>query len=305
MRPVRIIGLLSWYEEPVEALVASLAGLKLGGVDHVVAVDGAYALFPGGRPSSDPGQHAAITMACRQLGMGLTLHTPQAAFAGNEVEKRTLLFALGWAVAEPGDWFWVQDADQVTTDAPDDLKSRLAATDRDVAEVNLVDVVLAQANRPDWPAEIPMRSLFRAQPITVRTNHSTYVTADGRLLWNTDRHGTEAEPTLDLTDCVRVEHRAQQRPADRLQAKMGYYAQRDEQGVERGFCKCGQRAVKLVACDWRMTEIGPASEWEEACADCVPKLEKRSRYALRMLGVDPDRDVAMVANHNGRIPQEV
>jgi hypothetical protein len=110
-----------FYDEPVPELVACIKGLHDAGVTELVAVDGAYALYPDGQPASDPNQHAAIVLACRRLGMGCTLHVPARVWAGNEVEKRTFLFKLGWTVAEEGDWFWVQDADMVPVEVPDDF----------------------------------------------------------------------------------------------------------------------------------------------------------------------------------------
>jgi hypothetical protein len=41
----------------------------------------------------------------------------QEPWQGNEVEKRSALFALSDTIACPGDWVWVCDADEVVTDA--------------------------------------------------------------------------------------------------------------------------------------------------------------------------------------------
>ncbi len=212
---MNLIGLLSWFDEPRETLIRCLAGLADAGVDHVVALDGRYALFPADHDCSHPNEYAAILLACRELGMRCTIHEPNGPWMGGETEKRTALVALGWAVAEPGDWFWVQDADQWTVAVPDDLKARLAATGLEAAEVDMLDKEAERAGLANWPAHFAMRSLFRAQPIRVETNHVNYVTGDGRHLWGRDGDGRVVE-ALDLTDCVRVEHHPQARGAERL-----------------------------------------------------------------------------------------
>jgi hypothetical protein len=298
---VRLHGLLSFYDEPVPDLVACIKGLADAGVDHVIAVDGAYGLYPDGKAASDPNQHAAIHLACRQLGLGCTLHVPQGVWAGNEVEKRTFLFQLAWTVAEEGDWFWVMDADQVITRSPDDLKDRLEQTEHDVAEVEFLDVVALRANQKDWPARFTVRDLFRAQSIRLVKNHITYVADDGRMLWGYDGQG-DLVPHLDLTAESEVEHRPDRRPMERQQAKLTYYAQRDRELVERGDCSlCAAQSVTLVPTRWRWSDIGPVAEWAEACAECAEQILAVNRVELAAMGVDPDSVVA--ENRNGRIPE--
>ena len=297
---MRLIGLLSWFDEPVKDLVACLTALQGAGVDHVVAVDGRYGLYPAETDISSANEHAAIVLTCRNLNLGLSLHVPQGAWEGNEVEKRTYLFQAGWHVAEEGDWFWVQDADQVVMRCPEDLKDRLAATRHDTAEVEFLDTVALRANQPDWPPRFPVRSLFRAQSITLRHNHATYVTDDGRVLWGYE-NGQHIEPTLDLTKQVLVEHHPDRRPPERQQGKMVYYAARDNEGVERGDCHgCGVHARHMVPRRWRWTQLGPVAEWMEACDACAERQEKVNRRQLIQMGIDPD--TMGVENRNGRLP---
>lgn len=300
---MKLIGLLCWYDEPARMLIACIKGLRDAGVTHLVAVDGAYALYPDAKAASDPVQQGAIVTACRELGMTCTLHVPAEPWQGNEVEKRGFLFELGWTVADEGDWFWVQDADQIVTRWPTNLLDVLASTEADAAEVEFVDVVAQRAQQKDWPERFVVRSLFRAQPIKVGPAHCNYWTADGRSLWNGSGNIDGTEP-LDLSGVVEVEHRPDVRPHERQAAKMQFYALRDDLGIERGDChKCGERAARLVAYRWRMSSIGPVAEWHECCEACAVKVERRSEYELRALGVDPES--VRVENRNGRIPQAV
>jgi hypothetical protein len=70
---MRLHALMSFYDEPIETLIASIATLPLAGVDHLVALDGRYGLYPGDTAVSDANQHAAIVMTCRELGIACTL----------------------------------------------------------------------------------------------------------------------------------------------------------------------------------------------------------------------------------------
>lgn len=294
-------GLVSFYDEPIENIARCLVGLQLAGVKHVTAVDGAYRLFPTGKPSSPSNQHAALILGARELGMSCTLHVPVALWDGNETEKRTALFAHALAAAKPGDWFIVIDGDEFITKVPDDLDERLRTAALDVGEIQALDVVAARLQRRDMPERFPVRKLFRAQPITVGPAHCMYRAADGRLLWG-ETNDQKAEPTFELLDMV-VEHHPDRRPLERLTAKLAYYRARDEALIERGNCHwCGEPAVKLVGINWRMnTALAcPVGEWREACANHVAVAERISRTEFALLGINPDS--VQVENRMGRAP---
>lgn len=300
---MRLHGLLCFYDEPVADLAACVGALARAGVDHLVAVDGAYALYPDAQPASHPNQHAAIVLACREAGIACTLHVPSEVWAGNEPAKRTFLFALANVSADDGDWFWVQDADMVVTRWPDDLKARLADTDCVTAELEVLDVVAQRAKQLDWPERFAFRGLYCAQSITVGPSHCIYRGEDGSALWNGSGIDVDAS-ALDLTDVLEVEHRPDRRPHERQVAKMQYYAARDESGFERGKCfRCPSPAVRFVAFRWKRSAIGPVSDWVEACGDCADSLESLGRSRLRQLGFDPA--CVRVENRNGRIPAGV
>jgi len=300
---MKIIALLSFYDEPIEDLVACIKSLHEHGVDELVAVDGRYSWFPGDAHLSHPNQHAAVILTCRQFGLGCTLHTPTHEYAG-EVEKRTFHFKLALSVAEEGDWFWIIDADEVITTVPDNLKERLEATDHDCADIKALDTVAERANQPNWPARFDVRHLFRAQVIRVVTNHITYVSGDGRLLWGYEGGDRKIEEALDLTDDVLIEHRPDRRSEERLRAKMEGYTRRNASLIERGACEnCGEPAVELVPTRWRMTDLGPVADWMEACDACAGKADRVNRRELVRLGVHPDS--VTVENRMGRAPAAV
>jgi hypothetical protein len=222
---VRIVGLVCAYDEQPAWLAELVASLARAGCDHVVFCDGAYDLYPDAKGNS--GSIAAHIVASTALGAGIgcTIHQPQWPWPGNEVEKRTALFALGHLIAEPGtDWLLVADADEVWGQAPG-LRDALEATDLDVADVTLWEA-------GEHGSQFPIRKLFRAHPagITVEGYHGRYVDGAGRVLWDNGRP-KEEEPALICWD-VRVQHRPGDRALARDMSRREYYGLRDDVGAE-------------------------------------------------------------------------
>lgn len=216
-----MIALLSWYEEPASWLaecVASVAKL----CDHIVAVDGPYAMFPGAlkKPASGSEQAEVITHTAAGAGIGSTIHIPRRPWWGNEVEKRDFMFRLAMTFADPEDWFLRIDADEVLTHVPPDTRRKLADTDHAVAAAMMWE----RGDGQD--SQHPIRVLFRALPgIGVEQAHYV-VTADGvdgkrRVLCGNElKH--HHEPAAELWD-LRMEHRKSHRSAMRQAIKNQYY----------------------------------------------------------------------------------
>ena len=277
---VRLVALLSWFEEDpgwLHNCVQSLAGK----VDHLVALDGGYGLFPGARPHSDDKQHRALVRATRKAGMGLTLEFPPNVWA-SEMEKRTRLFRLGELLTGPDDWYFVMDADQTVTEWPDELRSMLALTEHDVALTRFVEPHPAAATK-----EFPIRNLFRAvRGLYVAGNHFTYMSPDGRKLWGP---GRQEEP-LDLTGHVHIEHRTHFRRKERKEAARSYYKDRDLKGVEIAPCdRCGAKPLTEIPANWTLTGEGRlTSDWIAVCERCLPLERSKNRAVLESYGLDPD-----------------
>lgn len=220
---MRLIALLSWYDEPAWCLTELIGSLARVGVDEIIAVDGAYVLFPGARAQSPSDQSQAILAAAQGAGMGVTLYCPRDVWMGNEIEKRSFMFELAHQVGEPGDWFWVSDGDEIVREAIGVHKA-LKRTEHDVGEV-----ILDQISSNGGTVGFPIRKLFRWQPtgIQVIGNHCTYLT-DGKALWAPHGDLVPAEPLL----FVRVGHRGDVRPPDRVRDRERYYNARDAAAVE-------------------------------------------------------------------------
>jgi hypothetical protein len=221
---VRIVALLSWYDEDpawLERCIRSLPQLQVAGL---VALDGAYSLYPDAKAYSHPDQAEAIRRATADTGMPLLLDVPHDPWPG-EVAKRNHLFRLAEQTCP--DWYLIIDADEFVTAAPTDIPERLAQTPFDVGAVTL-----REPGHPMGTMIYPTHpKFFRAFPgLKAVTNHYTYTAPDGRLLWGNAKTD-HLEPRADLTS-ITVEHHNQLRHPDRYKAAKTYYRTRDAQGVE-------------------------------------------------------------------------
>lgn len=291
-----ISALLSWYDEHPAWLERAIQALEPAGITRIVAVDGAYALYPRARNRSGIAQHEAITRAAYKIGAGLTIHIPETPWAGNEIEKRTFMFALADHLAKPGDWHLVIDADEVLTRCPHDLHAQLQASVFDVAQVTFSEPHPSGRRR-----EYPIPILFRAGlGIRCETNHYTYVTQHGRKLWGnaaTDR----LEPRLDLAAQIKLDHLTEFRHEDRRTDAKRYYADREAQAIEQGDCAfCDKPAVLQVPYEWRPQDGGWAANYVEACDEHGQDLRAKAEEFLRSHGIDPAR--ARVEHRVGPAP---
>lgn len=226
---MRVIGLLNWYEENptwLSECVASAARL----CDHLIAVDGPYAAFPGAlrKPFSGTEQADAILRTAAGAGMGCTIHSSRQPWWGGqwggEVEKRDFMFKLGASFARNEDWYFRIDADETLSHVPPDTRQRLAETEHHVAEVTIwereasghigqeVDTLNDYAH--------PFRCLFRALP-GIRCEQTHYIVTalvDGERQYLRGTRELPAEPLWD----VRLEHHTQQRTKARKRLKDEY-----------------------------------------------------------------------------------
>jgi hypothetical protein len=239
---VKVVALISWWEESPAWLAATVSSAaKL--CDHVVAIDGAYALMPGGTARSEPMQAETVLRTCDALGIGCTIVRPKDVWAGNEVEKRTFAFAECRNVVTPGeDWIIVLDADDVLTEVPDDTRTKLELTDMDVAEVVLWDretwsneETAAAAREIELPPHSTQRQrrIFRAaDEIVVAGAHFCYQARHGDTTswyWGTHSHGLT--PALKMHN-VLIEHRTKHRDKWRKRQAQDYYERRNALRVE-------------------------------------------------------------------------
>jgi len=218
---MKIVGLLCWYEESPSWLVECVASAARL-CDHLIAVDGAYATFPGAlkKPYSDSAQADAIMRTAAGFGMGCTLHVQREPWWGQwggEVEKRDFMFRLGEQFTTPEDWYFRIDADEVLTYVPDDTRQKLADTQHDAAEVMMWHRLSPYLDADD--GESPFRCLFRAlRGLHIEQAHYRVTAPPDRIL-----NGINQEMAELLWD-VRLEHRTHQRTNTRQRSKKQYNA---------------------------------------------------------------------------------
>lgn len=231
----RVTAIVSWYDEPLELLTASISSLA-GVVDHVVAVDGGYFLFPDAKPSSDPTQARVIEEVCRGMRVGLTLHVPGHVWGGNEVQKRNHAVQLAEAVTREDGWYYVHDADTVVTNVVYNWFERLdEIRDENWGAISVgVREVIPGLALEDVHA--PCRLMYRALkgmqygPAHWVLHAPDPLTGEYICFWGP----VEYRPidAYDGTSLLQVDHR-RDRSEDRTVRARKYYVRREQFGVER------------------------------------------------------------------------
>lgn len=250
--------MLIWYDEQPSMLATAVHGLAKV-ADEIVAVDGAFAMFPSATVRSHPEQAEAILRAAETEDIGVTLHRPARLFAGNEVEKRNLSLRLASPFCEPGDWILAWDADYHLHHAtPGVVRHELEQTDRFAGTYTIlesIDYMTGDDQLADFARQLPVdtrytirtRGLYRWTP-DLQYDSAHFVmrgTYDGQVRWvygpdlvgartpgwDTDRDN-QAEPAIDLGKHLVVYHRRAERPLVRSEAADEYYRRRDLSGIE-------------------------------------------------------------------------
>jgi len=228
---MKIYALLNWYDERPDWLAATVASAsKL--CDGIIAVDGAYFLFPDSLryPTSGAAQPTAIMETALSLDMSCTIHVPDGPWVGNEVGKLQYLFDLG--VPEPmEDWFFRIDGDELLTDVPYDARDRIEKTERHAVDLRMWVRTDGVTRHEMWP----IRRLWRCvdQMTVGPAHHIMHGLVGGERIVLADSENRQCQTLgLDMPD-LRMEHRNRQRNPERLERKDQYYRRRDELGVEK------------------------------------------------------------------------
>ncbi len=261
---MKVIGILSWYDESPQWLAAAVTSFAPA-IDHLVAVDGSYLLYPSSmaHPNSPIEQSQAILEAAASVNLPVTLHRRNEPFYGNEVEKRNFTFELAKTVATEDDYFLVFDADEVIHSLAGDFKQQLQDSDCLVAEygvynwtTHLQDVhdqfgvnTIHEKNGVTAVRGI-YKNIDRLQYVNAHYVVAGYIENCPIFLWgNSNIHEPYADAE-DLTHYLKVRHRNADREINRKQAAREYYTQRDKLNIEA----VGMTWVEGVDGIWR--EVG-------------------------------------------------
>ena len=243
----RVIGLVSWWDESPQWLAATIASMARF-CDHVVALDGRYALYPDPRLQSGTAEVQTIIETARAAGIGVTMHTAPRTFK-DEMEKRTHLFRLGSLEARTEqDWFFVLDGDEVVIEAPPihEVLAFLGDIDSDVVTATLFERTdphqdawrtdLGTKLQTEWRYECRTPRFWRAlNNMRVVGYHFNYVgersCGETVELWGMDGAVDRADWS-SLCGKVVVENRNRLRGLQRDADRQQYYEDRDAVGLE-------------------------------------------------------------------------
>lgn len=262
MVSIRIVALLSWFDEDPEWLRLTVESLDKLPVTDLVSVDGPYPLFPSEYDESPPECFEAIAAAAGRLGLNLHHF---AVGRLTEIEKRSLMFEKAEALTTEDDWYLVLDADERVEKINGDLNLQ-----GDVANCVLYE--------PDTMKTFDIRMFFRAlRGLRVHHNHHTYASLDAnKCLWG--MKSDNEEPVCDSG--VVLSHHTNLRSEPRAKAAKTYYDERDRLGIEKFKCYfcAGWSNSKRIGYDWKLSKDGTGAVcgWYGCCPDCFPRAVKLS-----------------------------
>lgn len=214
----RIAAALVWYDESPEFLTRCVESL-VGVVDTLVSADGAWELYPDGKPESPAEQREALHAAVVSTGLTHASIDPLTIWP-SQVAKRSEVYGMAAAMS---DWFLVIDGDEWVK-SQGCFREKLATVERDVCQVLM-------APREGARFLQRRRRVFRALPgLHVMETHNGIVTGDGR--WLAGPRRIKSEPAADLTRELLLGHSFRGRSDARNANSRSYYEARKRLRVE-------------------------------------------------------------------------
>jgi len=192
-----VFGLVCFYDEQPADFCRTIRSLAPV-VDAVCVLDGAYALWPDGKPSSPAWQVDALRDVCADADLVLHYRAPNKVWK-DEITKRISLFDLAREVG--CDWGLIIDADEEIV-RHGAMRSMLASTDLDVASIGRDGISPFAKDRARGIEPIyESRNLMRLTPgLRLYGGHGCYLNEKGCL------DNPRDLPALDLSDEVWLHH---------------------------------------------------------------------------------------------------
>jgi hypothetical protein len=228
---VRIAAALSWWNERPEDLIACVRGVAEI-ADRIVAVDGAYARYPGATVTSPPDQAEAIRATASAAGLECVIVEPNRLWAG-QVAKRSVLLA---EAAKGSDWIAIVDADWIIHADRDAARAELQTVHEDVVSVPMWTPASGQEPATGWHRKVAgsrseQAHLFRPLPeLRAETMHAWYsALVDGERVWamKGNRPHRRVLDQHRLRARYEIEHRSLFRTEEQCQASRAFCNDRE------------------------------------------------------------------------------
>jgi hypothetical protein len=226
-----VTAALIWFQERPEDLVRCVRGMATV-ADRLVAVDGAYARYPGAAIGSPLDQVHAIAETAQEVGIEVVNVEPPDRLWAGQVEKRS--FALRHA-SEGSDWVAVVDADWIISGNRKKARAELS----ELIEWDAADVVSVPFYTPPgngqvasgWhnrvrDSQVWMPHIFRALPdMTVERYHWHVGARKGKdlvWLWGPPNEGRRVLPQHQLEAPYLIEHLTLSRTEEQVLASRAF-----------------------------------------------------------------------------------
>jgi hypothetical protein len=224
-----VTAALIWWNELPEDLERCVRGMATI-ADRLVAVDGAYARYPGAGEPSDMKQWDAIDDTAHSVGLSPHgLFGKDRVWAG-QVEKRS--FALSTA-ARGSDWVAVFDSDWIASGDRKAARKELASFDDSIDVVSVPFYTPPSENKPatGWheavsDTQVQMPHLFRALPEMGVERYHWYVGArkgkEKVWMWGPRNEERRLLTPHDLEAPYQIEHRTLHRTEEQVRASRAF-----------------------------------------------------------------------------------
>lgn len=244
-----VTAALAWWNERPEDLIRCVTATR-NIADRIVALDGAYARFPGAQATSSDDQVSAIQTAAMEAGIECLVLQPNRVWAG-QVEKRSYLMNMA---AVGSDWVVPVDTDHIIHGNRDRARRVLERSHGpEVYDAYLYTPrndarPIEESAAGNWHANLSGRRtafahIFKANPgFQVEKFHwwiSAIVRGKRQWMWGGDSSYPQVHHAEFPLEGYYIEH-------------LSLYRDREQVLANRGFCNDREMIVALTGQeDWR------------------------------------------------------
>jgi hypothetical protein len=232
---VIVTAALCWWNEDPALLRDCIRGIAHV-ADRVVALDGAYARYPGATVRSSDNEVRAIRETAHECGLGALVLQPDRLWAG-QLEKRTYLLNVA---AIGSDWIVYVDSDHIITAERACIRDELSRTSVDVLDVpmdtppnpgrGVDDCAPSRWHVEQTEGRMWHPLIFRAFPAIRLEDHHWWISAEvagvRSWLWPGERP-YQIRPRERVKCAYSIEHRCMFRSVEQVRAERAFENDRE------------------------------------------------------------------------------